>query len=99
MALGSFSCLIGAVEVGAVMVGVTIALLAAAAAAVLTAALLGRRDSHSPFTRLIMIICAATGRRTEDYLAVADKAIPAPRSPATHDHQGPCSLARRRRSS
>ena len=38
---------------------------------VLLAAMLGKRDAHSPFTRLMMILCVVIGRPPDTYLPAA----------------------------
>jgi hypothetical protein len=43
----------------------------AAAVAVVLVAMLGGRDSRSPFVRLMLTICVITGRRPGDYLPPA----------------------------
>jgi hypothetical protein len=63
---GTVGCL-----VGGVVTGVVVALLGTMVTVVLMVAMLGKRDDHSPFTRLMMIICAVTKQPPEAYLPAA----------------------------
>jgi hypothetical protein len=68
---GSMSYALGGV-VGAV-IGLIAIVLASAAVAVMLSAMPGHRDSHSPFTRIMLIICAIAGRQPGDYLPAASQ--------------------------
>jgi hypothetical protein len=56
--------------------GAAAVILAGVVVAILISAMLGRRDSRSPFERLMLVLCVITGRRPKDYLP------PVPREPA-----------------
>jgi hypothetical protein len=55
--------------VAAAVVGLTAAAVAGVAIAVMVSAMLGSRDSRSPFIRLMLIICVTLDRQPEVYLA------------------------------